>query len=297
MSRLGFAWVLVGVLGCAPKLPHDASSGGGDGGGLDGTGTWSEGESGDTTDDFGLGVRGVVIFDPVPESWGEAVLDMRLKAYDPDVADDVEADSVAWYREFVTESPAPFEITLHPNNYNPELSHSISGYGDMDRDETHSCGDYRLYLSPVDPASGEPVTITATPVEAWCEEPPNPSEPVDPCPGVPIPQPHFRYDEGLVERIDGDRIAVQLDSEPEDSGDSGYRWVFELGPDEQAPGTYTVPVEQQCYPSCPNPDFTEDVVIEVVSLDDCLAATFLEAPESNCSEFLRGCGGFVEPVL
>jgi len=122
------------------------------------------------------------------------------------------------------------------------------------------------------------------------------SEPPDPCAGIAVPQPPFEYDEGHAERVDTDRVSVWLESEGDTEGDHSYRWVFELGPDESAPGVYTVPVEQQCYWDCPNPDFTEDVVIQIFSIGDCLSAAFLEVPEYNCSDFLFGCGGFVEPI-
>jgi len=95
-----------------------------------------------------------------------------------------------------------------------------------------------------------------------------------------------------------DHLAVELTIEGVTRADPSHRLLFELGPDELAPGIYTLPVEHQCFSDCDNPDFTEDVVIEVVSVDDCLAAAFLEVPTFSCVEVLVSpCGGFVEPIL
>jgi hypothetical protein len=294
MLRLGLALIVVAAAACAPKLPADTSAGGEDGAGGD-TGTWGDdgtggGESNDDTTAPFLGARGVVIFEPVPESWDEAILDLRLYGDEIDVADDT-AESFGHYREFVSESPAPFSIPLHPTKYDPDTyRYYVTGFVDWNGDGKEGCEEHWVSHEYVDPADGVPVTLYARPNDWECPE-------SSPCYGMPVPEPAFppRLSERAV--YVGDTLQVELEWYDELVGRWGYG--FELAPEDQVPGTHVLTVEYYCDPgelgSCVDESVFYEVETDVVSLDDsCLAARFVELVEGGCVEVR--CRGFVVEI-
>jgi len=168
----GSAVVLGGsllALACSEaRIKSESGETGSEGQTLGTTSDSSSGTTGDGSSAPGLGVGGIVIFDPAPDEFPAGnELRVYLYGFDADIED--HSELIGRHVIEVSASPVSFFIPLDPADYGERWFYDLDADADMDGDGEYTCGDYAGYLAPVDPSQPEHVyEIPMEYMSIWC---------------------------------------------------------------------------------------------------------------------------------